>query len=310
MATLQEIADKNPNCGNTNADTGSLGCNIEFGTPLHGIAMRKGFIIPKDTVFDKTYIDAQTQIGVFIPVMEADSFEELSSEDAFNTNSRGVDRLSVPGLPKYKLTYQSGHHFYKQISKLTSFKSLDFIFADDEGNWRVAVNANGDFTGFTCGQVTAMMTKTKVQGGDPESKSITVQMLDRQQWDRDYAILERSSLTFSPADIDGPNGVEISVNPIAAVDTTIVFRAILSNDRITPVEGLTETDFLITANGTAVVPTSITEGLNGEYTATVTAQAANAKIVVSTFDSTLQTIAIVSEGVIYKGISAPVVVSA
>lgn len=309
MATLQEIADKNPNCGNTNADTGTLGCQTEFGTPLHAIGIRKGFVIPKATIFDKTYIDAQTQVGNFIPIMEADSFEELSSEDTFNTNSRGVDRLSVPGLPKYKLTYQSGHHFYKQISKLTSFKSLDFIFGDGEGNWRIAVNGDGDFIGFSCGQVTAMMTKTKVQGGDPESKSIMIQMLDREQWDRNYAILERSSLTFSPADIDGPNGVEFKVNPIAPLDTTIVFKVVLAGDRVTPVEGLVMSDFLITGDGAPIVPTGVTEGAEGEYTATITAQPSGKKIVISTFDPTLQTIAIVTDGVIYKGISGVTIVA-
>lgn len=309
MSTLAEIADKNPNCGGTNADTGILGCQTEFGTPLHAIGMRRGFIIPKDTVFDKTYIDAQTQIGNFIPIMEADSFEELSSEDTFNTNSRGVDRLSTPGLPKYKLTYQAGHEFYKEISKLTSFKSLDFMFGDGEGNWRLAVNSDGDFTGFTCGQVTAMMTKTKVQGGDPESKSISVQMLDRQQWDRDYAILVRSALTFSPGDINGVNGVEIAVNPIAALDTTIVFKVVLAADRVTPVEGWDVANFLITADGVAVVPTGIAEGLDGEYTATIVAQAAAAKIVVSSFDPALQVIATLVDGVIFRGTSKAVTVS-
>lgn len=309
MATLQEIADKNPNCGNTNADTGTLGCQTEFGTPLHGIAMRKGFVIPADTVFDKVYIDTQTQLGNFIPVMDADSFEELSSEDTFNTNSRGVDRLSTLGLPKYKLTYQLGHYFYKQIAKLTSFKSLDFIFGDDQGNWRIAVNGNGDFTGFSCGQVTAMMTKTKVQGGDPESKSITVQMLDRDQWDRNYAILDRSSLTFSPADIDGPNGVDIAVSPLAPLDTTLDFTVFLAGDKVTPVEGLTDANILITANGLPIDPTAVNETSPGHYTATIASQAANQIVVVSTFDPALQTVAILIDGVIFKGISAPITVT-
>jgi hypothetical protein len=309
MSTLAQIADKNPNCGGMNANTGDLGCQTEFGTPLHAIAIRKGFIIPKDTVFDKVYIDTQTQLGTFIPIIEADSFEELSSEDTFSTNSRGVDRLSTPGLPKYKLTYQSGHEFYKQIAKLTSFKSLDFIFGDGEGNWRIAVNSDGDFTGYSCGQVTAMMTKTKVQGGDPESKSITVQMLDREQWDKNYAILNRQTLTFSPTDIGGINGVDITVGPIAASATSVTIKVVLSADRMTPVEGLELVDFLITVNGVPSIATVLTENPDGEYVIAIDSPAAGTKIVVSTYDLATKTLAILVDGTLYRGISAPVTVS-
>lgn len=309
--TLAQIADKNPNCGNTNADTGTLGCQTEFGTPLNAIGVRKGFVIPKSILFDKVYIDTQTQLGIFIPVMDADSFEELSSEDTFNTNTKGVDRLSVLGLPKYKLTYQQGHEFYRQISKLTSFKSLDFIFGDGEGNWKLGVTPTGDFCGYTCGQVTAMMAKTKVQGGDPESKSITVQMLDRQQWDRNYAILNRTSLTFSPSDISGINGVNIAVSPLAAAGTVLTFAVNLKADGVTPVTGWTNADILITSDGTKIVPTAVTEtAVDGVYTATIAAQTAGKKIVVSTWDDTLKTLPILSEGELFRGISEPVTVTA
>src|SRR6187402_1191171 len=300
MSTIAQIADKNPNCGNTNADTGLLGCQTEFGTPLHMIGVRKGFVIPKDTIFDKVYIDTQTQLGIFIPVVDADSFEELSSEDTFNTNTRGVDRLSTPGLPKYKLTYQSGHEFYKQISKLTSFKSLDWIWGDGEGNWRLGVNSNGDFVGYSAGQTTAMMTKTKVQGGDPESKSITVQMLDREQWDRNYAILARASLTFSPSDIMGVNGVEIIVQPIAAAATSIDIQVLLSADRMTPVEGLELEEFLITVNGVPSIATTLTESPDGHYVIAIDSPPAAAKVVVSTYDIALKTLAILVDGFLYR----------
>jgi hypothetical protein len=309
MSTIAQIADKNPNCGGQNANTGELGCQTEFGTPLHAIAVRKGFVIPAATVFDKVYIDTQTQLGNFIPIMEADSFEELSSEDAMSTNTRGVERLSTPGLPKYKLTYQLGHEFYKQIAKLTSFKSLDWIWGDGEGNWKLAVTSEGDFAGFSAGQTLAMMTKTKVQGGDPESKSISVQMLDREQWDKNYAILARTSLTFSPSDIDGVNGVEILVEPITALATSVNIQVLLSADRVTPVEGLELVDFLITVNGIPSIATTLTENPDGKYVIAIDSPAATAKVVVSTFDIATKTLAILVDGVLYRGISDPVTVT-
>lgn len=309
MSTLAEIADKNVDCGDVAADTGLLGCQIEFGTPLHALGVRKGFIIPKATVFDKVYIDTQVQIGNFTPMISADSFEETSSEDSMNTNSRGVDRLSVLGLPKYNFTYQQGHEFYKQIAKLTSFKKLDFIFGDDEGNWKLAVNNEGDFTGFSAGQVLAKMTKTKIQGGDPESKTVVIQMLNREQWDKNYAILGRSLLDFSPEELGGANPVEIKVAPLTAAGTSLSFTAVLASDRNTPVSGLTAADFMIMSNGVKIVPTSIIEGNDGEYVAVIPVQAAGKKIEVMTFDSNTNTVRILSEGVIYSGVSNIVTVT-
>ena len=309
MSTLAEIADKNVDCGDVAADTGLLGCQIEFGTPLHALGVRKGFIIPKAVVFDKVYIDTQVQIGNFTPMISADSFEETSSEDSMNTNSRGVDRLSVLGLPKYNFTYQQGHEFYKQIAKLTSFKKLDFIFGDDEGNWKLAVNNEGDFTGFSAGQVLAKMTKTKIQGGDPESKTVVIQMLNREQWDKNYAILGRSLLDFSPEELGGANPVEIKVAPLTAAGTSLSFTAVLASDRNTPVSGLTAADLMIMSNGVKIVPTSITEGNDGEYVAVIPVQAASKKIEVMTFDSNTNTVRILSEGVIYSGVSNIVTVT-
>lgn len=309
MSTLAEIADKNVDCGDVAADTGLLGCQIEFGTPLHALGVRKGFIIPRATVFDKVYIDTQVQIGNFTPMISADSFEETSSEDSMNTNSRGVDRLSVLGLPKYNFTYQQGHEFYKQIAKLTSFKKLDFIFGDDEGNWKLAVNNEGDFTGFSAGQVLAKMTKTKIQGGDPESKTVIIQMLNREQWDKNYAILGRSLLDFSPEELGGANPVEIKVASLAAAGTSLSFTAVLASDRNTPVSGLTAADFMIMSDGVKIIPTSIKEGNDGEYVAVISAQAAGKKIEVMTFDSNTNTVRILSDGVIYSGVSNVVTVT-
>lgn len=309
--TIEQIADKNISCGGVDVNTGKLGCQATFDTPLHALALRKGFVIPKSTIFDKTYIDTQIQLGNFIPLIEADSFEELSSEDSMNTNARGVERLSVYGLPKYKLTFQEGHEFYKQIARLTSFKSLDLIFGDEEGNWKLAVTSSGDFKGFSCGQVLSMLTKTKVQGGDAESKSVTFQMLDRIEWDINYAILGRSTLTFSPSEIDGINGVFIYVSPIKAADTKLKAKIVLAADKVTPAQGWEASNFIVTADGTKLTPSpAVVEVLPGEYEFTITAQAVGKKIVVSTYDDLVKAQAILLEGVLYRGVSSVVVVEA
>jgi hypothetical protein len=266
------------------------------------MGMRKGHVIPSDTVFNKAYIDAQIQAGVFIPLIGAESFEDTSSEDTMSTNSRGVERFSVPGLPKFQLTFEEGNEFYKELAKLTSFKALDFIFADGTGSWKVKENADGSFGGFTTGQTLAMMTKVKMQGGDPESKTVTIQMIEREEWDSQYVILKRSSLDFSASDIEGINGVKASLSPIANLDTDITVTMKLEADNNTPVEGLLTADFLVTIDsvedsGIAVVETAV----KGVYTITLSAAASAGEVyAVSTFDSSTNTYTIISSGTLYR----------
>lgn len=306
MDTINVIANKNTSCSTlASANTGTLGCQIEFDALANAIFPRRGFVIPKGTIFDKTYIDMQTQLGNFIPVLLADSFEELSSEDSMSTNTKGVDRLSVLGLPKYKLTYQQGHGFYREIAKLTSFKSFDVILGDEAGNWKLAVNANGDFTGFSCGQILSTITKAKVQGGDPESKSIIIQLINRNQWDKNYVILGSEQLNFSPEDLATVNPVQITLEDIAAAATTIDFSVYLSSDRNTPVEGLEGTNLRLIKNGVAVAGSlTVTEGEPGKYSVTITAASALDKFIIETYDSTLVVRNTLLSDTLFNGVSA------
>lgn len=299
--SLETIIDKKAGCGGANADTGKLGCQIEWGTPLHVIGISKGFVIPKATEFNKTYIDSQIQLGKFIPLIGAESFENESSEDAVTTNSRGVERLNTLGLPKYKFGYEEGHEFYKEMSKLTSFKALDFIFADEEGNWRMATTSTGDFKGFTSGQAIAMMTNTKTLGGDPESKAFSIQLLDRIQWDLNYAFALRSQLDFSPEEIDGINGVKFSFDAIpAAAATSFDFTAVLAADGLTPVEGLVDADIQYSVDGVTTAA-AIAENSPGKYTATVVAVGAGEILGLRTYNIPTLTAVVLNNGVLYRG---------
>lgn len=303
--TLEQIVDKKLSCGGgQNADTGKLGCQIEWGTPLHVIGMTKGTIIPKETEFNKAYIDSQIQLGKFFPLIGAEQFDRESSEDSVTTNSRNVERINVLGLPKYKFTYEEGHEFYREMSKLTSFKALDFIFADEEGNWKMAVTSTGDYKGFSAGQAIALLTMEKTQGGASESKAFSIQLIDRQQWDYNYAFALRSSLDFSPEEIDGVNRVTISYKQVpSATDTTIIVNVALKSDGLTPVEGLLVDDFIYTVNGVSEAITTVVESptIPGEYTLTVAAVTLAEVVGVGTFDATVNKYVVLSNGTLYRG---------
>ena len=170
----------------------------------------------------------------------------------------------------------------------------------DEGNWLVATNTDGSFGGFTAGHVTPELTKRKAKGGDAESKSLVVQFLDRLQFDRNYAILHAGSLDFSPEDIPLVNGVNLTFDSALAAGTSIVVKAVLSSDNSSTVEGLTDVDFKVTADGVDNVVTGSVMNPSGVYTLTVSTMAAAEVIVVDLWDSSLATSVIDSAGVLYR----------
>lgn len=257
-------------------NTGKLGCLSLFGTPTHMIAVRKGFEILATAEFNDAYIRPLVQNGTMIPLIDASSFEDLSSEDAYSTNAKGVKRLNVKGLPEYRLVFEEGHEFYREISKLESFKRFDFLIGDAEGNWIIARKSNGNFQGMTAGHVTPQLTMRKVEGGDAESKSIVVQFLDRLQWDTNYEILHAEDLDLTPQEMPVVNGTEISFNANPeALDTTVDVKVTLASDRDTAIVGLEQTDFSVLVNGATAAISGLAETAGGNYALTIPALAAN-----------------------------------
>ena len=300
MSALIDIMSKLANCGGSAANTGKLGCLQSFGTPLSCILAKRGFVIPKETELSIAYLQTEIQKGNLIPLIDASSFEDVSAEDAYSTNAAGVERLNLKGLPKYKLMFEEGHEFYRQMSQLTSFKSKTAILIDDAGKWLFAVDANGDYTGMTLGQVAAEMRKTKVQGGDAESRAISLQFTDREQWDSSYGIVERSSIGFDPSDIPAINGVSVSLTAIpASGDTTVSVSVVLASDESSPVEGLVFGDFSVSSAGASQVPSALTETTAGKYALTVTALSAGA-LIVDLFNTTLNLNVVISLGELYR----------
>tara|TARA_R110000772_G_scaffold188838_4_gene299935 strand:- start:258 stop:1187 length:930 start_codon:yes stop_codon:yes gene_type:complete len=280
MSALIDIMSKLEDCGGDSANTGKLGCLQAFGTPSSVILTAKGFVIPKETELTIAYLQGEVQKGNLIPLIESSAFEEMSSEDAYSTNSAGVERLNLKGLPKYKLMFEEGHEFFRQMSKLTSYKSKGAILIDDDGKWLFGVNSKGDYVGLTLGQVTAEMRKSKVQGGDAESRSLVMQFTDRYQFDSSYGIVERDNIGFSQEEVPTINGANVKLTAIPSSGSTSISVAIvLASDESSPVEGLTASDFVVTSAGGSQVPSASTEVTPGQYTLTVTSLSAGSLVV-------------------------------
>lgn len=295
MSTISSIANKKA-CGGANAaNTGKLGCLSLFGTPTHLLALRKGTVIPAATVFDIAYLKPLVQAGTVIPVINASAFEDVSAEDTYSTNTSGVKRLNLKGLPEYKLMFEEGHEFYRQIARMEGYKNFDYIIGDEEGNWMLATTSTGDFKGFSGGHITPERTKRKVAGGDAESKSLLIQFLSRTEWDENYAILHQDELTFLPEEIPAINGVGLAFASIPAAgiagSATVEISAVLLSDNNTPVEGLDAvTNWKLTLNGVDETPDTVVESPAGTYTITLTSATVSLDVITVDLYDTIQVV--------------------
>lgn len=303
--SIASIASKKSCAGvNSDVNTGKLGCLSLFGTPAHMIGFTPSHVIPAATTFDVAYLTPLVQKGTAVALIDASSFEDVSGEDSYSTNTKGIKRLNVKGLPEYRSMYEEGHEFYRELDKLEGYKNFTWVIGDTDGNWMLVKKSNGDFKGFTGGHTTPELTKRKSEGGDAESKSLLVQFIDRLEWDRNYEILHAEDLDFTPQEVPVINGVEITFDAAPGdTDTTFDVTVVLASDRSTGVEGLLVSDFVYQVGGSTVVPSNVTDNGNGNYTFTVAAVATGNVLTLDTWDGSLNTKAIVSNNVLYRNVA-------
>ena len=304
--SIASIASKKACAGiDSSVNTGKLGCLSLFGTPSHAMLLTTGFTIPAATDFNDAYIRPLVQKGTIIPLIDASSFEDVSSEDSYSTNTKGVKRLNLKGLPEYRLMFEEGHEFYRQIDKIESFKSYDALIGDEDGNWIIVKKSDGDFKGLQCGHITPELTRRKVEGGDAEMKPILMQFLNRIEWDRQYEILHSEDLTFTPQEVPQINGVEVTFDSVPANgNTTIDITVVLASDRSTGVEGLAIADFVITYNGTTQVISNVTDNGGGSYQLTVPSVATGQVVVLEMWHGATNSKVADSNSNLYRAVEA------
>ena len=269
MGTLKDIINKNTDCAEGSANTGKQGCQVGFGTPKSFFKLKKGTVIPKSTDFNLAYINSLIASRTLVPVMNATDFDTMSGEDTMSTTSGGVEQLNLKGLVKYGFIFEEGHEFYRELDNLRGFKSSSVMFLDEEGNLLHAVNSDGDVIGFTVGQINPEMTKRRVEGGDAESKKVTIQLLNRKQTDKNYGIIKAAQLGFDAIEeVNGINGATFVYDSIPSAGTNIDAKLVLNSDMNTEVRGITSPgEITVEINGVGAVASAVSE-TNGVYSIT------------------------------------------
>lgn len=300
MAIISEILDVASSAGGSSISTGKKGYNLEFGIPRHALALPKGTKIAVSEDLTQAFINGLVQTGDIIPLTNAKTFTGDPTDDGIITDDLGVDTLGIKGLPKFMLTFKDGNQFYKELAKMTSYGNYDFMFADLKGNWKVATEA-GYIKGFDGGQVIAK--QTSLAAADvTEEKIMQIQLVDRDQYDSEYSIIEQAKIGWHIRNLDGVNPCTVSFNTAPVAGTAVSVKVLLS-DGVTPVSGLAASDFLAKEGGvTNTIVTATETGSTGVYAIVVTdALVATDVITISLYDSSANANVVILDNATYRG---------
>jgi len=282
-------------------------CIIQEGRLTGFIITPKGWAIDLTTdTFDLAYVNEQIQLGNFVPVLGAIEATNGTPEATTEEYQGGVKSVVRNGLPEYSFKYlKGGWKFASALYTYNSFQAFDILFVFSSGSIAGATNGT-TFSGFDLGMLNSG-TYMFTDGSTSASVTISMQLINEVQFNRDVAILEADSLDFKVnTDISPITDIVITARADAS-EAKVYFKPVFEMNRATTLGGIAIANLRSTVNGVVDTITAASLSYNAttkEYQYTPTAVlVATDKVYVELYD----TVNAVSCGKIgsrfYKGIS-------
>lgn len=208
-------------CLTTRKNLGLPDCILQEGRLTGFIMTPKGWAINLTTdTFDLDYVNEQIQLGNFIPVLGAVEATNNTPEATTEEYQGGVMSVVRNGLPNFTFKFlKGGWKFANALYSYNSFQAFDVLFVFSSG--AVAGATNGTtLSGFDLGMLNSG-TYMFTDGNTSASVSVTMQLINETQFNRDVALLDASVLDFN---------VNSDINPIT--DIVITGRADVSEDKV------------------------------------------------------------------------------
>lgn len=280
--------------------TGLAGCSFDIKRVSAIGLLTKGYKFTQDP--DKDYMRTLQQNGTLIMLQGIVSFTDATADNNIITRpGTGVKVLAGKNPYEKVATFDNGINFAKALESLAGYEDFDIILFDDAGSMVVTIAKDGTPKGLTLG-IFDTQKYMMADGAEASSKSIMFQMIKRDEFDKNLGWYTTEELDFHPDELTGVNEVLVTVDPVAALSTTVVASFYLL-DKTHPVEGLLTTDFELTRNGAILPQTVVYNSTTKKYTFTVTANTASDVITVRIKDTILTPL-----DVLYKSNTASVVV--
>lgn len=267
MALADLLAQLNVvNCVGDAGTTGSAGCPFDLDR-VETIELSEPSFRYEDTQ-DLDYIQAQQLAGNLTIVKGLESFVNNTPDANINTvDGSGFKSVTGEMPPEFTGTINGGVVKWQGVRTLNGKDRWNVALYDVSGNKIMTQTKAGAVKGFAVKMFYVGTYKGK-EGNNPSVQTIMLQFADYREFDR-MVWITGEELDFDQADIDGINGVNITLNPLVSGATSLVFKAKLQ-DRTHDVDGLLVTDFEVKKDGVVIVPSAITFA-DGLYTATVPA---------------------------------------
>ena len=195
--------------------------------------------------------------------------------------SRGFQSLAREGLYSFTAQFDNGIHFQKTLTSMTG-RNWEIVLVDVADNmWGTEIPNGGGFKGFRTSFFAAnpYIFKTGTEGGHTE---LAVQFARSRELNAHAAVITAEQLDFLPTDLDGVNEVSLQIASLAAGDVQV--RATLQ-DNDTFIDGLSESDFLVKADGATVAVTTATADASTKSYTLDAAVSADQRVEITLYDS-------------------------
>jgi len=271
-------------CVTSRKNLGLSDCIIQEGRLKGFIIVPKGWAIDLDTdTFNLAYVNEQIQLGTFVPVLGAIEATNGTPEATTEEYQGGIKSVVRNGLPEYTFKFiKGGWKFASALYTYNSFQAFDVLYVFSSGSIAGATNGT-TFSGFELGMLntgTYMFT----DGSTSASVTVSMQLVNEVQFNRDVAILEADSLDFK---------VNTDINPITDIVITaradasegkVYFKPVFEMNKATTLGGIAIANLRSTIEGAVDTITAASLSYNAttkeyQYTPTATLTATDTVIV-------------------------------
>ncbi len=285
-------------------------CLIQEGILTGFIITPKGWSInlTSDT-FNLIYVNQQIQLGNFIPVLGAIEATNGTPEPTTEEYQGGIKSVVRNGLPEYTFKFiKGGWKFASALYTYNSFQAFDVLFVFASGAIAGATNGT-NFSAFELGMLNSG-TYMFTDGSTSASVTVSMQLINESQFNRDAAVLDASSLDFKVnTDISPVTDIVITARADVS-DSKIYFKPVFETNQSTTLGGIAIANLRVTVSGVANTITALSLSYNAstkEWAFTPTGSlTTSTPIVVELYDAVNSVSAAKIGNRYYKGISESV----
>lgn len=276
-------------CLTSRNNLGLPDCIVEVGIPKGFIIVPKGWSLNLTTgTFDLAYVNDQIQQGNFVPVLGAVEFTNSTPEPTTEEYQGGVMSVVRNGLPQFAFKFiKGGWKFASALYSYNSQQAFDILLVFANGAVAGATNGTS-ITGFDLGMLntgTYMFTDGAASG----HVTVTMQLIDADQYNSNVAILTADVLDFKPnTDLFPITDIVLTARADAS-DAKVYFKAKFKMNTATTLGGIAIANLKSIVNGVTdtITPLSLSyNSVTDEYSYTPTAVlVATNTVVVQLYDT-------------------------